>query len=124
MKKQKMLKHKNKKIIMKTKSEFTEFNNMTRRSTNIFNSFKLNRCLYGVTFPYLTKNRHLIAGRFAANVTSLTGIVENSSDNLYNSIRIQIKKYSTNFSILNNALDNKKIDKNLTSKPTDPLKNK
>jgi len=83
-----------KKIKMKIKSEFTEFYNMTRRSTNIFNSFKLNRCLYKVTFPYLTKNRHLIAGRFAVrSITSLTGIVENYTDKLYGSIRIQIKKY-------------------------------
>ena len=98
---------------------------MTRCSTNIFNSFKLNRCLYVVTFPYLTKNSYLIARRFAVqSITSLTGIVENYTCNLYSSVHIQIQKYSTNFSILNNALDNKKVDKNLTSKPTGPLKNK
>lgn len=98
---------------------------MTRRSTNIFNSFKLNRCLYDVTFPYLTKNRHLIAGRIAErSKTSLTGIEYNYSYKIYSSIRIQIKKYSTNFSILKIALGNNKIDKNLTSKLTDPLKNK
>ena len=56
------------------------------------------------------------------SITSLTGIVENYTCNLYSSVRIQIQKYSTNFSILNNALDNKKVDKNLTSKPTGPLK--
>lgn len=108
---------------MKTNSEYTKFNTTTRCSTNIFNSFKFNRCLYVVTFPYLTKNRYLITRRFAVrSITSLTGIVENYTCNLYSSVRIQIQKYSTNFSILNNALDNKKVDKNLTSKPTGPLK--
>jgi len=57
------------------------------------------------------------------SITSLTCIVENYTSNLYSSVRIQIQKDSTNFSILNNALDNQ-IDKNLTSKPTGPLKNK
>jgi hypothetical protein len=110
---------------MKTNSEFTDYNNMTRRSTNIFNSFKLNRCLYDVTFPYLTKNRHLIAIRFAVrSITSLTGKVANSSGNFYSSVRNQIHKYSTNYTKLNNALDNNKKDQNLTSKPTGPLKNK
>jgi len=52
---------------MKTNSEYTKFNTTTRCSTVIFNSFKLNRCLYVLTFPYLTKNRHLNARGFAAN---------------------------------------------------------
>ena len=91
---------------MKTNSEYIEVNSTTRCSTNIFNSFKLNR-LYVVTFPYLIKNKNFIARRFSAlNVTSLIGIIESS-------VRIQTKKYTTNVSILNNALDNKKIDKNL-----------
>ena len=107
---------------MKTNSEFTEFNNMTRRRTIIFNSFKLNRCLSGITYPQLTKTRHFIARRFAANVTSLTGKVGDFSSNLYNSVCIQNKKYSTNFSIFNNEMVNKKINKNLTTLPKDPLK--
>ncbi len=64
---------------MKTNYEYTEVNSTTRCRTNIFNSFKLNMCLYVVTFPYSTKNRNLIARRFAPpglRVTSLTGIVE------------------------------------------------
>jgi hypothetical protein len=110
---------------MKTNSEYTNFNTTIRCSTVIFNSFKLNRCLYVLTFPSLTKTRHLIARGFAVrSITSLTGIVENYTCNFYSSVRIQIKKYSTNFSILNNALDNKKVDKNLTSQPTGSLKNK
>jgi len=110
---------------MKTKSKFTQFNNTKRCSTNIFNSFKLNRCLYVVTFTFLTKTRPLIAIRFAVrSLTSLTGIVENYTGNLYSSVHNQIQKYSTNFFILNNALDNKKIDNNITSKPTGPLKSK
>lgn len=110
---------------MKINSEYTEFNTTTRCSTNIFNYFKLNRCLYVVTFPYLTKTRPLIARRLSLrSITSLTGIVENYTDKLYSSVRIQIQKYSTNFSILNTALDNTKVYNNLTSKPTGPLKNK
>jgi hypothetical protein len=78
---------------MKTKPKFTEFNNMTRRSTNIFNSFKLNRSINAVTFPYLTKTLHLISKHFAVRgITNLTGTVENYSGNLYNSVRIQIKE--------------------------------
>jgi len=108
---------------MQTNSENTEFNTTTRCSTKIFNSFKLNRSLFDLTFPSLTKTRPLISRRIAMrSITRLTGIIGNYTGNLYSSVRIQ--KYSTNFSILNNALDNKKVDKNLTSKPTGPLKNK
>lgn len=105
---------------MKTKSEFNKFNNLTMRSTNIS---LLNRCLYDVTLKNslsLIKNRPLIAKRFAPNVTSLTGTVNFSSSTLHSLVHIQIKKYSTNFSTLNNSLNNKKIDNKLTSKPKIP----